>query len=192
MIHNKIGTKCPFIASSQCSEYIEMEDLLAKFTSPAVMDIKMGIRTYLEDELAKAREKPKLRKDMYEKMVQIDPQEPSEEENRLKAVTKPRYMIWRETISSTASLGFRIEGVKYIDGSTSKDFKTTKSEEAITEAFLKFTSNNRKAAVSFSFNCSCQSSFIQLFFSIQRPFTWSVFESCEIRSSRRPSSKTTK
>ena len=26
------------------------------------MDIKMGVRTYLEDELAKAREKPKLRK----------------------------------------------------------------------------------------------------------------------------------
>lgn len=43
------------------------------------MDCKIGIRTYLEEELAKAREKPKLRKDMYEKMVAIDPNAPTEE-----------------------------------------------------------------------------------------------------------------
>lgn len=47
--------------------------------------------------------------DMYEKMIQIDPQAPNEEENKAKGVTKPRYMVWRETISSTATLGFRIE-----------------------------------------------------------------------------------
>ncbi|KAI1302316.1 Inositol-trisphosphate 3-kinase B [Halotydeus destructor] len=125
--------------------YLELEDLLAKFEMPAVIDIKMGIRTYLEDELAKAREKPKLRKDMYDKMIQIDPNEPTEEENRLKAVTKPRYMIWRETISSTATLGFRLEGVKYADGSTSKDFKTSKTESEVKEALTKFTANNSKA-----------------------------------------------
>jgi len=33
------------------------------------MDCKIGVRTYLEEELAKAKEKPKLRKDMYEKMI---------------------------------------------------------------------------------------------------------------------------
>lgn len=38
-----------------------LEDLLATFESPCVMDVKMGIRTYLEDELKKARENPKLR-----------------------------------------------------------------------------------------------------------------------------------
>lgn len=73
------------------------------------MDCKIGVRTYLEEELSKAKEKPKLRKDMYEKMIQIDPEAPSEEEHRAKGVTKPRYMVWRETISSTATLGFRIE-----------------------------------------------------------------------------------
>lgn len=46
---------------------------------------------------------------MYEKMIQIDPLAPNEEENKAKGVTKPRYMVWRETISSTATLGFRIE-----------------------------------------------------------------------------------
>lgn len=69
-------------------------------------------RTYLEEELTKARKKPSLRKDMYQKMVEVEPLAPTPEEQEQQAVTKPRYMQWRETISSTATLGFRIEGIK--------------------------------------------------------------------------------
>ena len=54
------------------------------------MDCKIGVRTYLEEELAKAKEKPKLRQDMFNKMVAVDPAAPTEEENRLRGVTKPR------------------------------------------------------------------------------------------------------
>ncbi|XP_053697249.1 uncharacterized protein LOC128744350 isoform X1 [Sabethes cyaneus] len=121
------------------STYIQLQDLLSDFYQPCVMDCKIGVRTYLEEELSKAKEKPKLRKDMYEKMIQIDGNAPTEEEHRAKGVTKPRYMVWRETISSTSTLGFRIEGIKKSDGTSSKDFKTTKSREQITEAFQEFT-----------------------------------------------------
>lgn len=101
--------------------YLQLQDLLSDFDQPCVMDCKIGVRTYLEEELSKAKEKPKLRKDMYEKMIQIDKDAPNDEEHRAKGVTKPRYMVWRETISSTATLGFRIEVnfksfVKYSDG----------------------------------------------------------------------------
>merc|ERR1711962_964088 len=123
-------------------QFIELEDCLSNFNSPSIMDCKIGIRTYLEEELAKAREKPKLRKDMYEKMVAVDPEAPTAQEHLLKGVTKPRYMVWRETISSTATLGFRLEGVKKSDGTSSKDFKTTKTKDQVSEAFKNFTSRN--------------------------------------------------
>ena len=52
------------------------------------MDIKMGTRTFLESEV----KNPALRKDLYEKMTKLNPDEPTAEEHRLKAVTKLRYM----------------------------------------------------------------------------------------------------
>ncbi|XP_034967348.1 inositol-trisphosphate 3-kinase B [Zootoca vivipara] len=123
--------------------YNQMEDLLADFDSPCVMDCKMGVRTYLEEELTKARKKPSLRKDMYQKMIEVDPEAPTEEENAQRAVTKPRYMQWRETISSTATLGFRIEGIKKEDGTVNRDFKKTRTKEQVMEAFREFTKGNR-------------------------------------------------
>uniref|UniRef100_H3D045 Kinase n=1 Tax=Tetraodon nigroviridis TaxID=99883 RepID=H3D045_TETNG len=123
-------------------KYNQMEDLLAEFDFPCVMDCKMGVRTYLEEELT-ARKKPSPRPDMYQKMIEVDPGTPTPEENLQKVVTKPRYMQWRETISSTATLGFRIEGVKMEDGTVNRDFKKTKTREQVTAAFQDFVKGNK-------------------------------------------------
>ncbi|KAH0554221.1 hypothetical protein KQX54_008608 [Cotesia glomerata] len=128
-------------SSSIVTSYLQLQDLLGDFEQPCVMDCKVGVRTYLESELAKAKERPKLRKDMYEKMIQVDPSAPSLEEKKMQGVTKPRYMVWRETISSTATLGFRVEGIKLSHGGSTKDFKTTRTREQVTEALKRFVEN---------------------------------------------------
>ncbi|EPY77322.1 inositol-trisphosphate 3-kinase C [Camelus ferus] len=121
----------------------QMEDLLADFENPSIMDCKMGSRTYLEEELVKARERPRPRKDMYEKMVAVDPGAPTPEEHAQGAVTKPRYMQWRETMSSTSTLGFRIEGIKKADGTCNTNFKKTQELEQVTKVLEDFVDGNR-------------------------------------------------
>lgn len=127
-----------------CS-YLEMQDLLYRFnlSNVSVMDVKMGCRTYHEEELSNALRETKLRPDMYKKMIEVDENEPTQEENYLKAITKPRYMIWRENLSSTANLAFRIEAMRLQDGSVDKDFKTTKSEDQLAKTFMRFATSRK-------------------------------------------------
>ena len=47
-------------------------------------------------------------------MVKVDPSAPTKEEDELQAVTKLRYMIFREQQSSSCNLGFRIEAIKVL------------------------------------------------------------------------------
>ena len=80
----------PQVITDDGEEFLQLEDLLGEFEDPCVMDCKIGVRTCLEEELAKAKEKQKLRKDMYEKMIAVDPAAPTQQEHEWKGVTKPR------------------------------------------------------------------------------------------------------
>ncbi|XP_053192296.1 inositol-trisphosphate 3-kinase A [Scomber japonicus] len=122
--------------------FLHMTDLLANFDLPNVMDCKMGIRTYLEEELVRARERPKPREDLYKKMVEVDSEGPTPQEHSQCGVTKPRYMQWRESMSSTNTLGFRIEGIKKCDGTCRTDFKKTRSKQDVILVFRDFVGGN--------------------------------------------------
>lgn len=91
-------------------EYLQMSNLMSWFDTPNIMDCKMGCRTYLESEVDTVT----LRKDLLAKMVQIDPNEPSEEE-KAHGIHKLRYMKFRDDVTSSSSLKFRIDACKTRD-----------------------------------------------------------------------------
>lgn len=64
-------------------------------------------------------------------MIAVDPNAPSEEEHLAKAVTKLRYMQFREQQSSTCSQGFRIEAMKLRGRPAVTDLKKVKSRQEV-------------------------------------------------------------
>ncbi|XP_061751816.1 inositol-trisphosphate 3-kinase A [Nerophis ophidion] len=137
------------IVEKDGESFLHMADLLMTFDLPNVMDCKMGVRTYLEDELVRARERPKPREDLYNKMVQVDGEGPTPQEHSQRGVTKPRYMQWRESLSSSNTMGFRIEGIKKCDGTCRTDFKKTRSEQDVMLVFKDFVGGNAKIIKSY-------------------------------------------
>lgn len=95
--------------------YAEMQDLLYGFNNPFIMDVKVGVRTFLENEYLNENE-IKPRHDLYLRMIEVCPKEPTEIEHSLKAITKRRYMRWREESTCSSTLGFRIEAIKVCKG----------------------------------------------------------------------------
>jgi len=114
--------------------YIEMQDLLSGFNEPSVMDIKMGTRTFTEGEVKNQIPRP----DLYKKMISVDPNSPTTEERQAGAITKLRYMEFREQHSSSSTMGFRIEAVKYGKSTPIKDLKLVKTREQIKCTLRKF------------------------------------------------------
>lgn len=99
-----------------------------------MMDIKMGARTFLESEASKTQ----ARHDLYQKMIAVDPDAPTLHEHEEKAVTKLRYMQFREEQSSSCSHGFRIEGMKLPGVPPITDLKKVKSHQEVIETLRIF------------------------------------------------------
>jgi len=114
--------------------FIELQDLLFGFNDPHVMDIKMGTRTFLESEVSKTTARP----DLYQKMIAVDPNAPTQLEHEQHAVTKLRYMQFREQQSSTCSHGFRIEAMKLPGAPPITDFKKVKSHSEVLDIMRQF------------------------------------------------------
>ena len=127
---------------------VELGDLTAAFGEcPCVMDIKVGVRTFLEDEVSN----PKVREDLLKKMDKLDGTAATAEERekvrrgrgpshwtllapphrgltgcRPRAasqggITKLRYMQFRERMSTSSTLGYRVEGVHVARAISSRD-----------------------------------------------------------------------
>lgn len=86
--------------------FIRLTNLLSDFRCPMVMDIKMGVRSFVEDECKSQKPRP----DLLSRMLQLDPSEPTEAEEELGHITKFRWMMWRDRMSSSSTLGFRVDG----------------------------------------------------------------------------------
>lgn len=136
---SKIVPKFLGVTESNGDTFLELEDLLHGFKDPAVMDIKMGRRTFLESEVKNT----KLRNDLYKKMIAVSPNEPTSEEHEQKAVTKLRYMLFRERMSSSGSKGFRIEALRMKGSSPITDLKTVKSDTEVYETIAQFLCNKK-------------------------------------------------
>uniref|UniRef100_A0A183CD39 Kinase n=1 Tax=Globodera pallida TaxID=36090 RepID=A0A183CD39_GLOPA len=124
------------IAHNQES-FIEIQDLLAQFPNTerrAIMDIKIGTRTFMESEVNNSTK----RVDLYQKMVALAPDEPTEAEQGEGKVTKLRYMQFRERESSSAALGFRIEAAQLPGGKLQKNFKKIKSRHRVRQTLTHF------------------------------------------------------
>lgn len=120
--------------------YTEMQDLLYGFINPCIMDIKIGVRTFIIDNANEKETKP--RNDLYVKLIEVAPDEPTKEEHELKAITKRRYMSWRERSTCSASLGFRIEAIKKNDVKE-KEFYSVKEKNEVKEHFRNYTDDKK-------------------------------------------------
>lgn len=131
-----------FIGVTECADgtYLELQDLLHGFKDPAVMDIKMGRRTFLESEVTNAM----LRGDLYRKMIAVAPNEPTAEEHQQQAVTKLRYMLFREQMSSSESRGFRIEALRMKGAMPITDLKMVKTDLDVYKTIAQFLCGKQK------------------------------------------------
>jgi len=89
------------------SKFIRIGNLLHDFCQPKVMDVKLGVRTFLESECGNAKPRP----DLFERMVKLYPLELTAEELMAQTITKHRWMLARDANSTIASLGHRIDGI---------------------------------------------------------------------------------
>eukprot|EP00930_Biecheleria_cincta_P015623 TRINITY_DN12968_c0_g1_i1.p1 TRINITY_DN12968_c0_g1~~TRINITY_DN12968_c0_g1_i1.p1 ORF type:complete len:516 (-),score=95.28 TRINITY_DN12968_c0_g1_i1:28-1575(-) len=99
------------------SQYLQLSNLLKTFQrGPVAMDCKLGARSFTEREVTSTA----LRKDLYQRLIALDPSHPSKEEHEAGACTKYRWMEFNDHFTTLRSLGFRIDGITSNNGAVEK------------------------------------------------------------------------
>lgn len=101
------------------------------FVEPKVMDVKLGLRTFAESEIGN----PKLRADLYEKLVKKYPSHVTEADRSAGAITKHRWLTIRDKNSTSHDVGYRIDGVA---GYVCDRLVEIRDQDSAREAFLTF------------------------------------------------------
>mmetsp|Transcript_52216 Transcript_52216/g.124481 ORF Transcript_52216/g.124481 Transcript_52216/m.124481 type:complete len:698 (+) Transcript_52216:87-2180(+) len=94
-------------------KFMRISNLIHQFDNPCVLDAKLGIRTFRESEIHNHKQRP----DLFKKIVEFAPEVLSEEEKQNQSITKHKWMSSRDRLSSSNTLGFRIDGITSQDSS---------------------------------------------------------------------------
>lgn len=127
------------IATDEMGErYLQMTNLLRHFRSPRVMDVKLGLRSFLDGEC----DDTELRHDLFQRMKKMYPKEVTQEEKERGWVTKLRWMKLRDGSSTLANLGFRVDGVvgcrRWMKEDVDAEILIIRREEQVREFFRRF------------------------------------------------------
>lgn len=135
-------SSCGRSEGTEGKRYLRLANILADFQSPYVMDIKVGVRSFMEKEAKSTAQ----RKDLYEKLLRFDPDALLPEERGSQTMTKCRYMSYRDSKSSSSSLGFRIDGIAgpVALRLSSSSFQTVCTKEQVVQELLSFVPPPRK------------------------------------------------
>ena len=99
---------------NQC--IIELQDLTFGVADACLMDVKMGQRTFTEDDAGSSE----LRSDLMQKMLKVDSNAATPEELAAGGISKMRYLQFREQSTTSRTLGFRVDAVQLAEGSPSE------------------------------------------------------------------------
>jgi len=114
---------------------IELQDLTFGVEDPCLMDVKMGERTFTEDDAEQAEP----RADLLQKMLKVQSDAATPEELEQGFISKMRYLQFREQSTTSRTLGFRVDAVQLAEGveaavPDTAELKTITTREQVSRA----------------------------------------------------------
>lgn len=94
------------LSAAAANTFLVLSNVLQGFSEPCLLDVKLGVRSFLQSEQLSTKPRP----DLFHRMEQQFPQALTDEEIETKSITKFRWMRQWDVTSTTAELGYRIEG----------------------------------------------------------------------------------